>query len=69
MNGERLGRRWKMNNTEKAEIILQELRKFIDIELEKNEKWYLYGIKNGLNEIEIQELDNKKKPMSCNSKA
>lgn len=48
-----------MNDTEKAEIILDELRKFIDIDA-KDEKWYLYGIKNGLNEIEIQEFDNKK---------
>ena len=48
-----------MNDTEKAEIILDELRKFIDIDA-KDKKWYLYGIKNGLNEIEIQELDNKK---------
>lgn len=57
-----------MNDTEKAEIILQELRKFIDID-EQEKKWYLSGIKNGLNEIEIQELDNKKANWAATQKA
>lgn len=48
-----------MTDEEKAIIILQELGKFVEVDAAE-ERWYLYGIQNGLNQIEIQETDKEK---------
>lgn len=57
-----------MKDDEKAKIILEEISKFVELNKDY-EEWYLYGIKSGLCEIEIQELSSKKSPCAETQKA